>query len=1406
MRTCCLLVPALFLASLPSMQGAKLERVLLLKDSPPACQTAFSNPPQGYTTFQTTDQKAVLWFTISDAQVGDVAASEYYTPNGQYYGVTSGEWSPVRQGGNVCFEDVPFEIAGAFPAQNPGIWRVRIIYNNQILTEIQFTIQTPGSGGGGGGTPVTTANLVRNGGAELVATTSCSAGVPAIPEWTTNGRVGVCPYTAGGGYPGVTTPGPPDRGNNFFTGGGSDIAAISQIVDLSSYATSIDAGTQPFTLSAYLGGYDSQSDNAVVRVTFRGSGGGSLGTATIGPVTASDRNNATSLLLRQATGNIPRNTRSIEILLTATRTDGSGNDGYADNISFALSSSGGGGGGGGGGGATGQVNFIELRGGSFSNNSYSGSGEVWDTEPANGFWVLGVSNPSTTAPLLNTTTPPGINIVPGTYYLYNEPTSLGSAVRIMIRWASGVTESAVFQVGPLTQAANWTRLSGASNIALASTGLTNVNRVGGGNNAVTPGGGADIVLQLVIGAPGTSVDGGGGGSGGQADFVELHSGSFANNAFSSGGNIWDTSPGTEHWVLGVSNPSTTATLLNTTTAPGISLVPGTYYIYAEPTAGRLHTAVRITIRWTTGVTETAVFQVGSLTQAGTWTRLSGASNIGLASTGLTNVNRVGSGNNAVTPAGSADDVLQLVIGAPGTTVDGGGGGGGGGGATCNYMINPLTQSVPGTAATGLVLVNTATGCQWTATSNAAWITITAGQSGTGSGAVSYNVAANPNTAPRTGTLTIAGQTHTVTQGAGGAAACTFEILPASASVAAAGGAGAVAVTASASNCAWTASSGVAWVTFTTSSGTGSGTARFNVAANTTTSARNTTLTIAGRSFALTQAAGSAAGGPVISAGGIVNAGSFVSSDFPNGGIARGSFFSIFGANIGPATPAQANEYPIRTTLGGVSIRVTLGSTSVDALPVFVSSTQINAIMASNAPLGDATLVVTVNGRSSAPMRVRIVNSNFGAFTTAGGRGPGIFQNYVSQAEQPLNTTGSPARRTQIVTLWGTGLGPISAPDSMPPPAGDLPVNVEIYVGGKLARKLYSGRAPCCAGVDQIVFEIPPDAPLGCYVPVQVKVAEVTSNPVTIALSDGGRCTDPGNPFGDLVTRGGKTGILVLARISALAALQQGQPPVDITLDLGGALFVEQRAGGDLGYNPALSLPPLGTCTSFTGSLDASALLGSATGGDTSSLTPDARWLNAGPTITLTGARGAIPLNPADEEKGGSPYIGLLGGSLPLPGAPSLPLFLETGSYTISGPGGPDVGAFSSNFSIPGPITWTNRDSMTEINRRAPLTFRWSGGDPNRQSVLLAGASTDQTTKASAGFFCLVPANTGQFSVPTSVLESLPATPGTNLEESGAALIFASVPAGTDTPKFSAPGIESGIVLNGSLSLRTVPVR
>ena len=67
-----------------------------------------------------------------------------------------------------------------------------------------------------------------------------------------------------------------------------------------------------------------------------------------------------------------------------------------------------------------------------------------------------------------------------------------------------------------------------------------------------------------------------------------------------------------------------------------------------------------------------------------------------------------------------------------------------------------------------------TDCAWTAVSNDPFITITSGTSGTGNGKVVYTVPGNTNTTALSGTMTIAGETFTVNQAAGG---CTFKLSP-----------------------------------------------------------------------------------------------------------------------------------------------------------------------------------------------------------------------------------------------------------------------------------------------------------------------------------------------------------------------------------------------------------------------------------------------------------------------------------------------------------------------------------------------------------------------------------------------------------------------------------------------------
>ncbi len=82
---------------------------------------------------------------------------------------------------------------------------------------------------------------------------------------------------------------------------------------------------------------------------------------------------------------------------------------------------------------------------------------------------------------------------------------------------------------------------------------------------------------------------------------------------------------------------------------------------------------------------------------------------------------------------------------------------------CSYSVTPNTFSHDSKAGNDSIIVNTATGCKWTAKSNASWAIITSGNGGQGKSMVNYSVTTNTSTQNRSGTLTIAGKTVTITQ-------------------------------------------------------------------------------------------------------------------------------------------------------------------------------------------------------------------------------------------------------------------------------------------------------------------------------------------------------------------------------------------------------------------------------------------------------------------------------------------------------------------------------------------------------------------------------------------------------------------------------------------------------------------
>jgi hypothetical protein len=168
---------------------------------------------------------------------------------------------------------------------------------------------------------------------------------------------------------------------------------------------------------------------------------------------------------------------------------------------------------------------------------------------------------------------------------------------------------------------------------------------------------------------------------------------------------------------------------------------------------------------------------------------------------------------------------------------------------CSIALGATSQQVPAGGGSGSVDVTAAAGCAWSAETQAPWISITEGASGSGNGAVRFSVAPNGG-GPRNGTLAIGGRTFTVNQAGG----CSYTIAPEAQNVPDSGGSVAVAVT-TAPECAWTATPHVPWITVA-SGGSGSGPAQVQLAVASNPEAQRTgTVTIAGRTFTVVQGAG-----------------------------------------------------------------------------------------------------------------------------------------------------------------------------------------------------------------------------------------------------------------------------------------------------------------------------------------------------------------------------------------------------------------------------------------------------------------------------------------------------------------------------------------------------------------------
>jgi uncharacterized protein (TIGR03437 family) len=238
--------------------------------------------------------------------------------------------------------------------------------------------------------------------------------------------------------------------------------------------------------------------------------------------------------------------------------------------------------------------------------------------------------------------------------------------------------------------------------------------------------------------------------------------------------------------------------------------------------------------------------------------------------------------------------------------------------------------------------------------------------------------------------------------------------------------------------------------------------------------------------------------PSYSAATVVNAASY-----QPGAVAPNTFLTIYGANLAYNTKAiaesdiRANLLPTILPGTGVSVYVN----RIRAHVYYVSPTQINVLVPSDAAPGPAELLIALDGVYGP-----------GVHLTLQPTAPALFQldpttAIAVHADGSLLTAASPGRPGEDVVLYATGLGttnPAAAYGEIPTRAARLKdmAGFRVFLDGTPldpSRLAYAGVAPGFAGLYQINVRLPDD--VAANPEVRLQAGDATSKPgVTLPVS------------------------------------------------------------------------------------------------------------------------------------------------------------------------------------------------------------------------------------------------------------------------------------------------------------------
>ena len=221
---------------------------------------------------------------------------------------------------------------------------------------------------------------------------------------------------------------------------------------------------------------------------------------------------------------------------------------------------------------------------------------------------------------------------------------------------------------------------------------------------------------------------------------------------------------------------------------------------------------------------------------------------------------------------------------------------------------------------------------------------------------------------------------------------------------------------------------------------------------------------------------------------------------PDGTVAPGSLVTIAGESF-TAEYVAGRAAPLAQAVADITVTV-----NGRLLPlVFVSPQEVRAQMLSDLTDGDYSLTVHSATLPDVVGQFTVARNSPGLFAAATQPDPAT----ATPAAWALHEDGtaispdSPARRGELVTVYGTGFGPVSGPtfDGFPSPS-DLKSQDLLQIqtaDGPLLDVSWSGAIGGQIGLMGAKFRITDDLPAAATIRISAVVNGKTSNPVTLPL-------------------------------------------------------------------------------------------------------------------------------------------------------------------------------------------------------------------------------------------------------------------------------------------------------------------